>query len=62
MAIVQLWGAVYADVPAVTLPSENNTTVTFYEATDGDNLSYGAAPLVGSAVVGSSALCTEEEE
>lgn len=61
MAIVQLWGAVYADVPAVTLPSENNTTVTFYEAIDGDNLSYGAAPLVGSAIVGQSALCEEEE-
>lgn len=61
MAIVQLWGAVYADVPAVTLPSENNTTVTFYEATDGDNLSYGTAPLVGSAIVGQSALCEEEE-
>lgn len=61
MAIVQLWGAVYADVPAVTLPSENNTTVTFYEAADGDNLSYGSAPLVGSAIVGQSALCEEEE-
>lgn len=61
MAIVQLWGAVYADVPAVTLPSENNTTVTFYEAIDGDNLSYGSAPLVGIARVGQSALCEEEE-
>ena len=55
MAIVQLWGAVYADVPAVTLPSENNTTVTFYEATDGDNLEYGLTdgtlPIVGVAKV-----------
>ena len=28
---------------------------------NGDSLSYGAAPLVGSAIVGQSALCEEEE-
>lgn len=61
MAIVELWGAVYADVPAVTLPSENNTTVTFYEAIDGDNLAFGTEPLVGYAKVGEAALCQEGE-
>lgn len=61
MATVQLWGAIYVDVPAVTLPSENNTTVTFYEAIDGDSLSYGTPPRAGTAQVGMSALCEESE-
>lgn len=58
---ISLWGAVYSDVPAVDLPKTGGGTARFYDAADGDVMSYGAAPLVGSAVVGSSALCEEEE-
>lgn len=60
MATVVLWGAEYSDVPAITVPSTGGTTVTFYEAIDGDSMSYGAEPLVGVAKVGQSALCEEE--
>lgn len=56
MATVVLWGAEYSDVPAITVPSTGGTTVTFYEAIDGNNLEYGLTdgtlPLVGVAKVG----------
>lgn len=58
---ITLLGATYNDVPAVDLPKTGGGTARFYDAIDGDSLSYGAAPLVGSAVVGQSALCEEEE-
>ena len=51
MATVVLWGAEYSDVPAITVPSTGGTTVTFYEAIDGDSMSFGAEPLVGVAIV-----------
>lgn len=60
MADVTLWGASYSDVPAVNLPKTGGGTATFYEALDGDNMSFGAEPLVGYAKVGQSALCEEE--
>lgn len=60
MAEVTLLGASYSDVPAVELPQTGGGTVTFYEAIDGDNMSFGAEPLVGVAKVGQSALCEEE--
>ena len=60
MAEVTLLGASYSDVPAVELPQTGGGTVTFYEATDGDNMSFGSEPLVGYAKVGQSALCEEE--
>ena len=31
------------------------------EGPDGDNMSYGSAPIVGITMVGSSAICREEE-
>ena len=60
MADVTLLGASYSDVPAVELPQTGGGTVTFYEAIDGDNMSFGSEPLVGYAKVGQSALCEEE--
>lgn len=60
MADVTLWGASYSDVPAVNLPKTGGGTATFYDAADGDNMSFGAEPLVGYARVGQSALCEEE--
>ena len=60
MATVILWGAEYSDVPAIIVPSTGGTTVTFYEAIDGDNMSFGSEPLVGYAKVGQNALCEEE--
>lgn len=60
MPQVVLWGATYSDVPAVILPSINNTSVTFYYAVDGNNLEYGltdgALPIVGVGLVGSAEL------
>ena len=61
MADVTLLGASYTDVPAVQLPKTGGGTCTFYEALDGDSMSFGAEPLVGYARVGQSALCEEEE-
>ena len=62
MATVQIWGATYQDVPAVELPSTNNTVVLFYDATDGNNLEYGLTdrtlPIVG---VGQAGYMTLEE-
>lgn len=56
MAEVTLLGASYSDVPAVELPQTGGGTVTFYEATDGNNLEYGLTdgtlPIVGVAKVG----------
>ena len=60
MAEVTIMGASYSDVPAVTLPQTGGGIVIFYEAIDGDNMSFGAEPLVGVAKVGQSALCEEE--
>lgn len=40
------------------LKSGEQTTGTL---ANGDSLAYGSAPLVGSAIVGQSALCEEEE-
>lgn len=60
MATVELLGATYQDVPAVQLPSTGGTVVMFYDALDGDSMSFGAEPLVGYAIVGQSALCEEE--
>ena len=60
MADVTLLGASYTDVPAVQLPKTGGGTCTFYEALDGDSMSFGAEPLVGYARVGQSALCEEE--
>ena len=60
MATVELLGATYQDVPAVQLPSTGGTVVMFYDAQDGDSMSFGAEPLVGYARVGQSALCEEE--
>ena len=56
MADVTLLGASYTDVPAVTLPKTGGGTCTFYEALDGDSMSYGYAPIAGTAVVGSTVL------
>lgn len=60
MATVVLLGATYEDVPAVQLPSTNNTVVLFYDAVNGDNLEYGitdgSIPRVGIAKVGSAEL------
>ena len=61
MADVTLLGASYTDVPAVQLPKTGGGTCTFYEALDGDSMSFGAEPLVGYAIVGQNALCEEEE-
>lgn len=51
MATVELLGATYTDVPAVELPTTGGATVLFYDATDGNNLSYGltdrTSPLIG---------------
>lgn len=51
MATVELLGATYTDVPAVELPTTGGETVLFYDATDGNNLSYGltdrTSPLIG---------------
>ena len=56
MATVVLWGATYNNVPAVEVPSTNNTVVLFYDATDGNNIEYGitdgSIPRVGIAQVG----------
>jgi len=56
MATVVLWGAEYSDVPAITVPSTGGTTVTFYEAIDGNSIEYGITdgtlPLVGVAKAG----------
>ena len=60
MADVTLLGASYTDVPAVQLPKTGGGTCTFYEALDGDSMSFGVAPRVGVAIVGQSALCEEE--
>ena len=60
MAEVTIMGASYSDVPAVTLPQTGGGIVIFYEAIDGDNMSFGSEPLVGYAKVGQSALCEEE--
>ena len=60
MADVTLLGASYTDVPAVTLPKTGGGTCTFYEALDGDSMSFGVEPLVGVAIVGQNALCEEE--
>lgn len=60
MADVTIMGASYTDVPAVTLPKTGGGTCIFYEAHDGDNMSFGAEPLVGVAKVGMAALCEEE--
>lgn len=62
MANVTVQGASYSDVPAVQLPQTGGGVCIFYEVVDGDNLSYGSAPLAGYAVVGSAALCEEESE
>ena len=61
MANVTLLGAIYVDVPAVDLPQTGGGTVRFYEAIEGDSISYGSAPLVGTASVGMDALCEEEQ-
>lgn len=60
MAEVTIMGASYSDVPAVTLPQTGGGIVIFYEAIDGDNMSFGVEPLVGVAKVGQNALCEEE--
>lgn len=60
MAEVTIMGASYSDVPAVTLPQTGGGIVIFYEAIDGDNMSFGAEPLVGVAIVGQNALCVED--
>ena len=60
MADVTIMGASYTDVPAVTLPKTGGGTCIFYEALDGDSMSFGAEPLVGVARVGQNALCEEE--
>lgn len=60
MADVTLLGATYYDVPAVDLPKSGGGTARFYDCVDGDSLEYGAEPLVGTAIVGASALCEEE--
>lgn len=41
MPDIALMGAVYPDVPAVTLPVDGGGTATFYDAVDGNNLEYG---------------------
>lgn len=57
-ANIDLMGATYPDVPAVTLPTHEGGTATFWldgGGVDGDNLAYGA-PIVGTAIVGSAVL------
>lgn len=41
MADVTLMNATYYNVPAVDLPADGGGTARFYEATDGNNLTYG---------------------
>ena len=56
MAEVTLLGASYSDVQAVELPQTGGGTVTFYEATDGNEMEYGLTdgtlPLAGVAKAG----------
>lgn len=56
-ANIDLMGATYPDVPAVTLPTHEGGTATFWldGGVDGDNLAYGGA-YVGTAIVGSAVL------
>lgn len=57
-ANIDLLGATYPDVPAVTLPTHEGGTATFWldgGGVDGDNLAYGGA-IVGTAIVGSAVL------
>lgn len=57
-ANIDLMGATYPDVPAVTLPTHEGGTATFWldgGGTDGDDLAYGGA-IVGTAIVGSAVL------
>ena len=56
MPDISLLGAVYPDVPAVTLPKNGGGTATFYDGVDGNSLGYGytdgSIPKVGIAKVG----------
>ena len=57
-ANIDLMGATYPDVPAVTLPTHEGGTATFWldgGGVDGDDLAYGGA-FVGTAIVGSAVL------
>lgn len=48
---ITLLGATYNDVPAVDLPKTGGGTARFWDATDGNNLTYGLTdrtlPIVG---------------
>lgn len=56
MANVTLWGASYTDVPAVDLPKTGGGTARFWDAVEGDALTYGLTdrtlPMVGVGQVG----------
>lgn len=59
-ANIDLMGATYIDVPAVTLPTHEGGTATFWldgGGIDGDELAYGGA-YVGTEVVGSAVLAS----
>lgn len=50
---LEIFGTEFTGVTGIKATNDNDETVIFYHAVDGDNLEYGLA-VVGSAIVGSS--------
>lgn len=55
MDTLEIFGDEFTGVTGIKATNDNDETVIFYHAEDGDNLGYGIS-VVGSAIVGSSVI------